>query len=258
MSLEVLEQKVSEGIVRSVDTVRGGHTRIQTQLVYPDGSFIDVFVRNGAQQTIAPNIVLSDLGQTTSWLLDMRLKPWLSENRKRFIEDALDVLSVRQNAGALEIELSPGDPLNSAILRLAQACLRVSDLVFTQRNSVTTVFKERVEEFFSVHDLPFDQDVEIVGRHGRPIRVDYRVAKGPRGALVLALGPASASSAHTLTNEIFRRWYELNMPTIGERRVTIYDDACQDYREDDLALVRDFSELVPIGNEDAVAEALAA
>lgn len=135
-----------DGIVRSIDQA-GKHWRIQTNLVYPDGSFIDLFIRNSDQVPHAPITVLSDLGQTTSWLLDLRLKPWLSQTHKRFMEDALEVLAVRQNGGALETEVTLGDPLGPAILRLAQACLRVADLMMTQRGSVETVSKARVGRF---------------------------------------------------------------------------------------------------------------
>lgn len=250
-------QSLPAGIVRSIDQA-GKHWRIQTNLVYPDGSFIDLFIRNSDQLPHAPVTVLSDLGQTTAWLLDLRLKPWLSQKRKRFMEDALEVLAVRQNGGALETEVTLGDPLGPAILRLAQACLRVADLMMTQRGSVETVFKDRVEEFFSVHELPFDPDVEIRGRHGQLIRVDYRVKAGQRSALVLTLGPANASSAHTLANEIFGRWYELNMPSVSESKITVYDDECREYRPGDLERLADFSVVVPVSDEDALMDAVAA
>lgn len=257
MNVEEQARKICKDVVRSVEPTHGGHICIQTAFQYPDGGYIDVFIRRDAQLKLGGTIILSDLGQTTAWLLDLRLKPWLSEKRRRFLEDSLSVYGAHMEKGAVEIELTPTDSLGSAVLRLAQACLRMSDLMFTQRSSVETVFKDRVEDFLSIRELPFEPDVEVVGRHDRPVRVDYKVQGGRKGSLVLVLGSANASSTHTIANEIFSRWYDLNMPQVREQKVTVFDDNSP-LRESDLDRLRELSMVVPIGDEEALAEALAA
>lgn len=54
-------------VIRGVEPTPGGHFCLQTALQYPDSSYIDVFIRQDAQLR---DIILSDLGQTTAWLLD--------------------------------------------------------------------------------------------------------------------------------------------------------------------------------------------
>jgi hypothetical protein len=248
-------QKICKDVIRSIDET-GPDICLQTALQYPDGSFIDVFIRNDGQIPLDHRIVLSDLGQTTAWLLDLRLKPWLSEKRRRFVADTLAVYGATLEGGALEIKVMPGEALGPAVLRLAQACLRMADLMFTQRSSLETAFKDRVEEFFSMRELPFEQDVEIFGRRGRPVRVDYRVHVG-HGSLVLVLGSANPSSAHTIANEIFTRWYDLNSPQVPAQKITLFDDSAS-IREPDLDRLRELSAVIALSEEDRLEETLRA
>ena len=246
-------------VVLDVTELPTGHIRLQTALQYPDSSHIDVFVRQDAQPSLPGHdgVVLTDFGQTTAWLLDLRLKPWLSAKRRRFLDDALATYEATLRGGAIEIDVPRGQPLGLPVLRLAQACLRMADLMFTQRGSIETAFKDRVEEFLSARDLTFAPDVEILGRHDRFVRVDYHVLGGPRGALVLALGSANPSSAHTIANEVFSRWYDLSVPTVRERRVTVFDDNSA-VRQDDIDRLTDVSEVVAFGDEAGLAAAFAA
>lgn len=258
--MTIIEQvaQICKDVVRSIDTAGGPDICLQTTLQYPDGSFIDVFLRKDAQLSCLEDpIVLSDLGQTTAWLLDLRLRPWLSEKRRRFLEDMLAVYGVVLRGGALELNVQHGEPLGLATLRLAQACLRMADLMFTQRSSLETVFKDRVEDLFSIRELPFEQDVEVHGRHGRPVRVDYRVRTGRHGSLVLVLGSANPSSAHTIANEIFTRWYDLNVPQVPEQKITLFDDSAP-IREPDLDRLREFSAVIAISEEDRLTDTLRA
>lgn len=257
MNIHEQAQQLCKDVVRSVEAAPNGHICIQTTLQYPDGSYIDAFVRQDAQLPLGGTITLSDLGQTTAWLLDLRLKPWLSEKRRRFLEDALAVYRASMRSGAVEIDLAPGEPLGLAVLRLAQACLRMADLMFTQRSSVETAFKDRVEDFLTIKELPFAQDVEVDGRHNRKIRVDYRVQAEGRDSLVLVLGSASPSSAHTIANEIFARWYDLNVPQVREQKITLFDDSSP-VRDADLDRLRELSAVIPISDEDTLAETLRA
>ena len=120
-------------MVRGMDVVPRGHLRLETKFLYPDRSSVDLFVVNGTQQQFLAAPTLSDLGQTTSWLADVQVRPWQSKKRQRFLEDAIYVLGVRQNGGALETEFAPNhQELEDAVIRLGQACVRVADLSLHQ------------------------------------------------------------------------------------------------------------------------------
>jgi hypothetical protein len=53
-------------IAEGVDTLPSGHVRIETTFRYPDGTSIEIFV---APENL-PYRRLTDLGQTTAWLLN--------------------------------------------------------------------------------------------------------------------------------------------------------------------------------------------
>ena len=128
--LESVKSKLSShSLVRDVDQLPRGHIRIETALLYPDGGSIDVFVQN--EQPLLKGFELTDFGQTIVWLLNVQVKPWESKKRQRFLEDAIRLYGVQKKDGELTLPIDSLDQIPEGMLRLAQACLRVSDLNFT-------------------------------------------------------------------------------------------------------------------------------
>ena len=74
-------------LVMDVDTAPGGHVRIQTAFLYPDGSNIDIFVDSHKRLN---GYVLTDFGQSLETLLNFQIKPWDSPLRMRFLVDAIN------------------------------------------------------------------------------------------------------------------------------------------------------------------------
>lgn len=126
---------------------------------------------------------------------------------------------------------------------LAQTCLRVADLTFTRRASLIMPFAEDVEEIFADAELTYEPSVDLVGRFGSPVSVDYLVTGKQTKSAVLALTSATAPGAHAATNEIFRKWYDLAGTAGWDRQaVTIFDDRRQSiFRDDDLERLADES-----------------
>lgn len=248
-------KKIVEGhsLIRGVDQVPKGHLRMETAFLYPDGSSIDVFV---VETAATGALKLSDLGQTTSWLLDVQVRPWLSKKRQRFVEDALRIYGISQSGGALEWPMNSLEQVVDGVVRLGQACVRIADLTYTRRSSLQTVFTEDLEELLVDSDFEFETNKEVPGRHGSLIRVDFLV-HGPRvESALLALSSGNAAQAHAASNEIFRRWYDLSART--EQRVTIFDDRYDVYRDEDLARLRDLSDVVALSDKIAIRDLLAA
>ncbi len=243
-------------LVRAVDLVPRGHVRIETELRYPDGGCIDLFVVDDGP-LVEPSR-LSDLGQTTEWLLHVQVKPWLSSKRQQYLEDALRLYDVTQNGGALETRLPGYDHLVTGIVRLGQACIRVADLTYTRRSALVSSFSEAIEEILVDRELPYEPNVELAGRFGNLVRVDF-VVRGPhRGSAILGLSSGSSSQAHVQANEIFRRWYDLDVPERTEQRVTVFDDRVDVYRDEDLARLRNLSDLVALSDRTTLTDVLAA
>ena len=243
-------------LVRDIDRVPRGHLRLETGFLYPDGSSVDVFLVEG--RDLFNNLLLSDLGQTASWLLTVQVKPWLSQKRKAFLEDAIRLYDVRQEEGALELPLGSLGELADAISRLGQACVRVADLSYTRRSSMQTVFTEEVEEVVADSELQYESNVEVPGKYGKVVRVDFLVEGKRSRSGVLTWGSANPSAAHTQANEILRRWIDLDFTGSLEQRLTIFDDRVASYRDDDFKRLTDLSYLHPLSERQTIHDLLAA
>lgn len=246
-------------MVREIDTVPRGHIRMETKFRYPDGGSIDLFIVD-QQENLFPSPTLSDLGQTMMWLGDVQVRPWQSKKRQTFVDDAVKVLGVRQNGGALECGFDPTkDGLEDAIIRLGQACVRVADLMFTRRSNLQVGIAEEVEEILTDASLEYEPNAQLPGRGDGIIIVDFLVTGRRQKSAVLTLGSQYAHSAHTTANEVFRKQYDLHTLRRPEQRVTVYDDRYEDvYKPDDLERLRDVSQVLPLSAYKDVAAVLAA
>lgn len=247
-NIEQLADKLC--MVRAKDVVPKGHLRLETKFLYPDRSSVDVFVVKATTQ-------LSDLGQTTSWLADLQIRPWQSKKRQRFLEDALYVLGVQRSGGALETSFEPThESLEDAVIRLGQACVRVADLSFTRRSSFQASVTDEVEELIADAELEYQPNVSLPGRRGNAVVVDFLVEGRRRKSAVLTLAAQATTTAHSLANEVFRKHYDL--AERGEQRVTVFDDRIDVYRPEDLDRLRDVCEVVPFSARQDVVALLAA
>ena len=247
---------MNHALVREVDSLPQGHVRLETAFLYPDGASVDVFLVQ--EEPLLPPRKLSDLGQTMSWLLDVQVRPGMSRKRQQLVEDALRIYDVRQVGGALEHSLPSLDQLMEAIVHLGQACVRVADLVYTRRGSLQSAVIDEIEELLADAELTYEANQELEGRYGARVRVDFLARGRQITSALLAWSSGSSSQAHVQANEIFRRWYDLDVPTRSEQRVTVLDDRYDVYREEDLCRLRDLSDIVALSDRQTMHDLLAA
>lgn len=243
LTAEQIQAAVSGfSLVKGCDVVRNGMVRLATPFQYPNGAGIDLFL--GAQPELFDKWTLTDLGQTTAWLLDLNLKLWTTEKRKQLVSDICRSLEVNQEGGQFQLVLGDLKQLPEALVRLSQACLRVADLAFTQRLRVASVFNEDFEEFLDLADASYQPDFSIQGQFGKPVKVDYLV-KGLRvQSLVQTLSTPSSVASHTMSNEAFSRWYDLKPHCSQYQFVSIYDTTNDSFRDDDLKRLSSLSILM--------------
>lgn len=117
------------GLVLETTLLEKGHLRFETVFKYPDGSQIDLFLAD--EGPMIPATRLTDFGNTSSWLLDLQVKPWLSSKRRQLLDQALGGLGVHLNGGALDLDLPDLEGLPDGIVRLGHACVRMADLHYT-------------------------------------------------------------------------------------------------------------------------------
>lgn len=247
-------------MVQGVDRVPRGHLRIETGFLYPDGSSIDVFVVDDRDAPLLPPRKLSDLGQTMEFLFNHGLKPWTSKKRRTQLEDAVSLYQARLVGGALEYELSGLEraDLQQGIVRLGQACLRVSDLLYTKRVQVPTAFSEDVEEFLSDTELPYEANATLEGPYA-PVQLDFLVEGASARSAVLTLTSRYTGQAHTSANEVFRKFHDLKAAERPEQRVALLDDvASVVYREEDIRRIESYATVLAFSDRETVRAVLAA
>ncbi len=64
--------------------------------------------------------------------------------------------------------------------------------------------------------------------------------------------------AHIQAKEIFRRWYDLDVPERPEQRVTVFDDSVDVYRDEDLERLKSLSDVIALSDRRALVDLLAA
>jgi len=257
IDFEAVQRQVSgHAIVREVTQLPTRHVRIETAFLYPEGSAVDVFLIDETRPS--PAAKLSDLANTSQWLLNLQVQPWLSKKRQAYVDDALRIYNVTKQGGALELELASLERLIDGVVRLGQACVRVADLIYTRRSSIQLPVTDEVEEVLADAELDYDQNPELEGRYGRPVRVDFLVRGARTTSAVLTLSSRNASQAHVQANEIFSRWYDLDVPARRERRVTILDDRSDVYRDDDLQRLREKSDVLALSERTTICDLFAA
>ena len=97
--------------------------RVRTPLVYADGGVVDVFVREHDG-----NVGVTDLGEALGWLRMHSVDAGRSAEQSRRIEDTCRTLGVALHRGQLVLRLEPDDVTAEAVMRVAQAAARISDL----------------------------------------------------------------------------------------------------------------------------------
>jgi hypothetical protein len=254
LDCNALREHVSRfSLVGECDVIANGMLRFSTPFQYPDGSNIDLFLGEGK----APyhKLVLTDLGQTTANLLDLHIKPWATKKRKQVIADICRTLDVEHEGGEFKVTFDDLKSLPGLIIRLSQACIRAGDLMFTQRLQSPVVFRDDLEEFISAWNLPYEPNVEIVGQFGRPVPVDFSVNGAHTKSLVLAASTGSAAASRPVTNEIFRKWNDLENVRQHFQFLSIYDSKNNYFRDDDLARLETISTVLAFPAQEQVLEA---
>src|SRR5215213_1773294 len=226
-------------LVEDCDVVSSGALRIVTPFNFPNGSQIDLFLERS--NDLFSQYVLSDYGLTANYLLDMHIKAWSTSKRRQLIQDICEILEVDSDAGVFRIALGRDiATLSSAIVRLAQACIRVSDLSFTQRLQSSATFQENVEEFIAGANLQYEIEPVLIGALNNPVKVDFRVKGSKVLSLVQTLSAPNPTNAHPKSVEVFTRWFDLQSHNgLRHQFVTVFDtiNSFKEYDLERLSLV---------------------
>jgi hypothetical protein len=213
--------------------------RIRTPFLYPDGDLIDLFYveRNGS-------VLLTDLGETVRWLRMQTVASRRSPKQQQMIAEVCINHGVELFKGMLTLRLLPGETLAPAVIRLAQASVRVSDLWFTMRTRAVETLTDEVGDFLADRKIPFERGAKMTGRSGRAWDVDYVTRTPEQTSLVYLLSTGSRASARKVVEHAVAAWYDLNYLKVlpqPVKLISLFDDELDVWQEEDFRLVEQLS-----------------
>lgn len=147
----------------------GAYVRVRTPYLYPDGDFIDLFLKTVNQTTTT----VSDLGETIRWLNSNTLSAKRSPKQAALISDISQTHGVEFFRGMLKARSRDSAGLADAVTRVAQAAMRVSDLIFTSRLRAVESVSDEVADFLEEINLPFERNKRFTGRSGKNWKIDF-------------------------------------------------------------------------------------
>ena len=130
-------------------------------------------------------------------------------------------------------------------MRLAQACVRVADLYYVQSFRAQTGFRQIFASFLNQERPGNIEDYTMEGQFGRRIKVDFytRQASGVDN-LIITLSSANETSSHSVANDVFCRWYDLERFRDKYRFLTVVDSTSKTFRPADLSRVGSLSRVL--------------
>ena len=105
-----------------------GDLHVRTPLYRPDGDGVDLFV---AQHD--DGAIVTDYGDTLGWLFSAAGITNLSDGQRAWVDDVNLMLGTQMHKGQLSTTCRDPDDLADAIMRVAQASIRIADLAMAPR-----------------------------------------------------------------------------------------------------------------------------
>lgn len=238
-----------------VCVTRERHERIRTPFLYPDGDNIDLFVTEKEGR-----LIVTDLGETLRWLRSQTLSPKRTPKQNALIADVCLTHGIEQYKSVLLARCQPGEALAPVVMRVAQACLRVSDLWFTYRTRAVESVVDEVSDFLAERDIRYDRRPKLAGRSGRGWTPDFHVILPARGSLVSVLSTGNRSAARVVTEHTLAMWHDLNALAYGPealRFISLFDDTADVWAPEDFGLLDSLSIVRRWSEPEAFVETLA-
>ncbi len=140
----------------------GRYVRIRTPYLYPDGDSINLYFRE------IDNVpTVSDLGETMGWLSMQTEAAQRSPRQSEMIQDVCATHGVEFYRGQIFVRIEDERHFASDVTRLAQAVIRIADIVFIMRNAFAASIKDDVAELLEQSKIDFVRDEKLLGRSGR-------------------------------------------------------------------------------------------
>jgi hypothetical protein len=234
----------------------GNYIRLRTPFMYPDGDYIDIFWEQSSE-----DVTLTDLGETVRWLRMQTISPRRSQKQTQLIQDICLNHGVEFYRGMLQVRYRTNENLAMAVTRLAQAAIRTSDIWFTFRNRTVESVTDEVTDLLLERSIPFDRNVNQIGRSGRSWPINFYTRTPKRSSLVQVLSTGSRGASRRITEHIVATWYDLSHLKVGPealRFVSLFDDTSDDWTPEDFRQLEALSDIARWSEPDELLQLLEA
>lgn len=223
-------------------SVNGDYVRVRTPFLYPDGDYIDLFLKSANQGVTT----VSDLGETVRWLNSNTLSAKRSPKQAGLISDISQTHGVEFFRGMLKARSSEPSALADAVTRVSQAARRISDLIFTSRLRSVESVTDEVADFLQELHMPYERNKKLIGRSGKSWKIDFQVSAPQRSSLISVLSSGSRSAAQQITKGVVATWYDLSQYKASPEPlafISLVDDSADVWSEEDFNLVESISDV---------------
>ena len=215
--------------------------RVRTPLLYPDGGVVDVFVlQRSAGYTV------TDFGDALGWLGLQSISRRRSRRQERLAQDVCQTLRIEIFHDQLVLRGVAEDTLGDAVIRIAQAAVRVADLWFTIRGQSLQDTEDEVDDWLREKQIPFQRQVTKPGRSGRDWTVNFETQAANRTSLIFLLSTGSRGAARRITEHVLTVCVDLSHLKTGQSNqafVSLFDDTVDVWRPEDFRFVEEHSEI---------------
>ena len=230
--------------------------RVRTSLLYPDGGVVDVFVlERGNGYTV------TDFGDALGWLGLQTISQRRSRRQETLVRDVCQTLRIEIFHDQLILRAVTEDALGEAVLRIAQAAVRVSDLWFTLRSQSLQSTEDEVAEWLGEKHIHFERQVTRSGRSARDWTINFETQTDNRMSLIFLLSTGSRGAVRRITEHVLAGCVDLSHLRTGQSNlafVSLFDDTVDVWRPEDFQLVEEHSEIARWSAPDELEQILTA
>lgn len=223
---------------------RGPRLRIVTPFALPDGDLLVVFILRHSDPPL-----LGDLGETLRWLRSHTSAARRSEGLQQRIIEICTGLGVELERGELRTRTRPDEPLALALVRLAQACLRVSELWRSFRPRPASALLDEIDAELrarlSGRPLGITRGDRIAGISATTWSVDFRVRTPARHTLMFVLASERREHARKLAEHVVAACTDLahlrKLRRTPVQFIAVFDDRGEAWSDAEARLVAPFA-----------------
>ena len=240
-------------------TAPEGNIRVRTPYIYPDGDILDLFILARGDR-----YKLTDFGETVAWLRMRSGIAKLSPKRLGQVHDICQTHGVDFNRGQLELSGLAESDLPKAVVQLAGAAARTSDLWYAFPSKAVDAVSgmdsdrlhEEVGKWLNETGVLFKPRIKRLGRSGRDWSIDYETHTDSRTGFVFLMSTRSREMAQRLTEQVLAACVDLSLSVHNQQNlrsfheqpevvnISIFDDSPSVWRKEDFNLMKHASKVV--------------